>query len=280
MMKKGLYIVATPIGNLKDISARAVEVLENADVVACEDTRVTKKLFSLLGISQKKTFISLHNFNEEEKAPKIIEMVRDEGKLVALVSDAGSPLISDPGYKLIRDCLKEEGMYIYSIPGACALICALQLSGLPTDRFMFAGFIPNKEKARVDFFENLKNIPATLVFYESANRVLKTLLAAKDIFVNREMSVVREITKMYEEYVTGTADEIIAKFEANEPRGEMVFMVAPPVEQQTNIDDVEDIIRKRLEKSSVKDCAKEIAKEYNLNKNEVYELALKVKNEK
>lgn len=278
-MKKGLYIVATPIGNLQDISNRAMEVLKSADVIACEDTRVTKKLFSLLGIDQKKNFISLHNFNEAEKAPKIIEMVKDEGKLVALVSDAGSPLISDPGYKLIRECLKED-MYICSIPGPCALVCALQLSGLPTDRFMFAGFIPNKDKARKDFFQNLKDIPATLVFYESANRILKTLSTAKEIFAGREMSVVREITKMYEEYITGSADEIIAKFEEKEPRGEMVFMVAPPVFEKTDVNDLEEVIKKSLKTLSVKDCAKEISQKFSLNKKEVYELALKLKDEK
>ncbi|MFV0625970.1 MAG: 16S rRNA (cytidine(1402)-2'-O)-methyltransferase [Alphaproteobacteria bacterium] len=275
MMKTGLYIVATPIGNLNDISARAIEVLSKSEIVACEDTRVTKKLFSLLGISLKKNFISLHNFNEEEQAPKVIEIV-ESGKSVALVSDAGSPLISDPGYKLIKKC-KDAGIYICTIPGCCAFICALQLSGLPTNKFMFAGFIPNKEKARKDFFEGLKKLDATLIFYETAPRILKTLQAAKEVFGSREMSVAREITKMYEECLTSDADSLIAHFEAKEPKGEMVFMVAPFDGDINEGLDVEKILKEKLKDSSLKDAVKEVVKEYKLNKNEVYEMALRIK---
>lgn len=171
-MKKGLYIVATPIGNLGDISPRAVETLAAADLIACEDTRITKKLFSLLGISLKKRFVTLHDHNEHEHAQILIDAVNREGLAVALVSDAGSPLISDPGYKLIRAC-REQGVEIFTLPGCCALICALQLSGLPTNRFMFAGFIPNKDKARAETFAALKDLDATLVFYETAPRFSK-----------------------------------------------------------------------------------------------------------
>ena len=163
-MKNGLYIIATPIGNLGDISARAVETLKEAPVIACEDTRVTKKLFSLLGISLKKTFITLHDHNEDEQVQKLIDAVQNEQQAVALVSDAGSPLISDPGYKLIRRC-REQGVYITVLPGACALICALQLSGLPTNKFMFAGFIPNKDKARIELFKSYAALDATVVYY-------------------------------------------------------------------------------------------------------------------
>lgn len=277
-MKTGLYIVATPIGNLNDISQRAIEILSQAEVIACEDTRVTKKLFSLLGISLKKNFISLHNFNEEEQAPKVIEIV-ENGQSVALVSDAGSPLISDPGYKLIKKC-KEAGIYICTIPGCCAFVCALQLSGLPTNRFMFAGFIPNKEKARHDFFENLKRLDATLVFYETAPRILKTLQAAKEVFGEREMSVAREITKVYEECLTATPDELIVHFEEKEPRGEMVFMVAPFEGNPNEGLDVEKILKAELLKQkSLKDAVKDVVQAYKLNKNEVYELALRLKNE-
>ena len=146
-MKSGIYVVATPIGNLNDISSRALEVLQNADVIACEDTRVTKKLFSLLGLGLKKTFVTLHDHNEEEQAQKLIDMV-NRGQSIAQVSDAGCPLISDPGYKLIKRC-REQGVAVTTIPGPCALICALQLSGLPTNSFMFAGFIPNKDTRKV-----------------------------------------------------------------------------------------------------------------------------------
>lgn len=277
-MKNGLYIIATPIGNLGDISARAVETLENATVVACEDTRVTKKLLSLLNISNKKLFIPLHDHNEEDQAQKLIDLIQNENQAIALVSDAGSPLISDPGYKLIKHC-REQNVYITVIPGCCALISALQLSGLPTNRFLFAGFIPNKEKARADNFLELKDTKATLVFYESANRIVKSLTAAKEIFGDREMAVAREITKMFEECVNGTAEELIAYYSAKEPKGEMVFMIAPAGEKDNSELDVESILRDKMQSLSLKMAVKATVEEYDLNKNEVYELALKVKNE-
>lgn len=275
-MKNGLYIVATPIGNLSDISPRAVETLKAADVIACEDSRVTKKLFSLLGISLQKTFIVLHDHNENEQAQKIIDLIQS-GKSVAQVSDAGSPLISDPGYKLIKNC-REAGVYITTLPGCCALISALQLSGLPTNRFMFVGFIPNKDKARSDLFKKYQNFDSTLIFYETAPRIIKTLTAAAEIFGTREMAVAREISKVYEECLTGTAEELIAHFNANEPKGEMVFMVAPAEEENLPEIDVETLLKEKLATASLKTAVKELVETYGLNKNEVYDLALKVKN--
>ena len=276
-MKNGLYIVATPIGNLGDMSPRAIEVLKEADVVACEDTRVTKKLFSLLGISLHKTFITLHDHNEDEQAQKIIDCVL-AGQSVAQVSDAGSPLISDPGYKLIKKC-KEAGIYITTLPGCCALISALQLSGLPTNRFMFVGFIPNKDKARTDLFAKYKNLDATLIFYETAPRLLKTLTVAKDVFGNREMSVAREISKVYEECQTASAEDLIEFYTQNPPKGEMVFMVAPAAEEENQQEiDLDAVLKDKLAKVSLKTAVKEIVETYGLNKNEVYEQALRIKN--
>lgn len=276
-MKNGLYIVATPIGNLGDMSPRAIEVLKEADVVACEDTRVTKKLFSLLGISLHKTFITLHDHNEDEQAQKIIDCVL-AGQSVAQVSDAGSPLISDPGYKLIKKC-KEAGIYITTLPGCCALISALQLSGLPTNRFMFVGFIPNKDKARTDLFAKYKNLDATLIFYETAPRLLKTLTVAKDVFGNREMSVAREISKVYEECQTASAEDLIEFYTQNPPKGEMVFMVAPAAEEEIRQEiDLDAVLKDKLAKISLKTAVKEIVETYGLNKNEVYEQALRIKN--
>lgn len=278
-MKNGLYIVATPIGNLGDISARAVETLKEAPVIACEDTRVTKKLFSLLGISLKKTFITLHDHNEDEQAQKLIDAVQNGRQAVALVSDAGSPLISDPGYKLIRRC-REQGVYITVLPGACALICALQLSGLPTNKFMFAGFIPNKDKARIELFKSYAALDATVVYYETAPRILKTLAAAKEVFGGRELAVVREISKLYEECLNGTAEELTAYFTEKEPKGEFVFMVAPAEEKTQTPIDIEALLKAKLPQMSLKSAVKALVDEYHLNKNEVYELALKIKNEK
>ena len=278
-MKTGLYIVATPIGNLQDMSPRGIETLSAANIIACEDTRITKKLFSLLGISIKKKFITLHDHNEHEHAQMLIDAVK-EGLSVALVSDAGSPLISDPGYKLIRACRK-EGIDVYTIPGCCALICALQLSGLPTNRFMFAGFIPNKDKARRELFDSLKDLDATLVFYETAPRILKTLAVAQEVFGLREMAVVREISKIYEQTVTGNAAEIIEKFSAQEPKGEMVFMVAPPKEEEKSAAEIDvlSILRSKMDSLPLKTAVKEVVAQYGLNKNEVYALALQIKNQ-
>ena len=276
-MKNGLYIVATPIGNLGDMPPRAAETLKAAGIIACEDTRVTKKLFSLLGIGLNKTFVTLHDHNEEAQSQKIIDFIKN-GEVVAQVSDAGSPLISDPGFKLIRRC-RDEGLYVTTLPGCCALICALQLSGLPTNRFMFAGFIPNREKARQDLFRRYKSLDATLIFYETASRIVKTLVAAGEVFGGRDMAVAREITKMYEDCRSGTAAELIAHFEANEPKGEMVLMIAPSDKELPVDIDVEALLREKMAETSLKSAVKSLVETYGLNKNEVYELALRIKNE-
>lgn len=278
-MQNGLYIVATPIGNLDDLSPRAREILENAEVIACEDTRITKKLFSLLNISAfGKKFIIYQNYNEENEAQNIIDLILNEGKSVALVSDAGSPLISDPGYKLIRKA-REQNVFVTTLPGCCALICALQLSGLPTNRFLFAGFIPNKDKGRLDVFKEVREMNATVVFYESAQRIVKTLTAAAEVFGDRKMAVAREISKMYEECLNGTAAELIEHFNAKEPKGEMVLMIAPAGEKDFSELDIEDLLKQKLADMPLKSAVKEMVTEYGLNKNEIYDLALKLKNE-
>ena len=277
MLKSGLYLISTPIGNLQDISQRALDVLNEAPIVACEDTRMTKKLFSLLGLSLHKKFITYQDHNEEQQAQQLIDII-NEGNVMALVSDAGAPLISDPGYKLVSKC-REQGVYVTAVPGACAVITALQLSGLPTNRFLFAGFIPNKDKARADLFNELKNINTTLIFYETAPRLLKTLEQAAEIFGGRKISVIRELTKMYEEVQTGSFAMVQAHFAENEPKGEFVFIVAPPEEPQYTVADVRELLAKRLQETSLKTAVKELSEQFGLNKNEVYALALELKNE-
>ena len=275
-MKNGIYLVATPIGNISDITLRALDVLKNADIIACEDTRVTKKLFSLLCISTTgKIFVTMHDHNEEDVAQSLIDSAK-EGHVVAYVSDAGSPLISDPGYKLGKKCRKQD-VYITTIPGACAAICALQLSGLPSNSFTFVGFIPNKDKARYDLFNKYKDYDSTLIFYETANRLTKTLEVAKDIFADREISVAREITKLYEECKTGSAQELLTYYTGNQPKGEIVLMVAPSTEEI--IIDYENELKEELKKSTLKTAVKTIVEKYNLNKNEVYQRALELKND-
>ena len=277
-MENGLYIIATPIGNLGDISSRAMQMLQEADVVACEDTRVTKKLFCLLSLKTDKPFISYQDHNEEECSPKIIEILQS-GQSVALVSDAGSPLISDPGYKLVKKC-RELDIKVYAVPGACAVISALQISGLPTNRFMFAGFIPNKESGRKNLFQELKNINSTLVFYETANRLTKTLEAMNSFFSDREIAVAREITKVFEECKNGTPSALLEYYSAHEPKGECVIVVAPPQKNEDiSVEALEDMLKNELLTKSLKDAAKALSQKLNLNKNEIYQLGLKIKNE-
>lgn len=271
-----LYIVATPIGNLGDISQRAKEILNTADVIAAEDTRVTKKLFSLLGLSLQKKFIVYEDHSENERYQDIIDLI-NQGQMVALVSDAGSPLISDPGYKLVRECRKQN-IKISVIPGACAVVCALQLSGLPTNRFMFAGFVPNKEKARLDLFSELNNINTTLVLYDTANKIDKTLSAIEKIMPNREIAIVREITKMYEECISGTASELIKKINDNPLKGELVLVIEPPHENNNTQINLVDILEDELKKHSLKEAVKIVSEKYGIKRNEVYDKALEIKN--
>ncbi len=275
-MKNGIYLVATPIGNVQDISLRALEVLKSAQIIACEDTRVAKKLFSLLSIpSAEKTFIVMHDHNESTKATEIVDQAL-AGKIIAYVSDAGSPLISDPGYKLVNLC-KERGVYFTTIPGACAVICALQLSGFPSNSFLFAGFIPNKDKARTEFLQKYQMTDATLIFYETANRLIKTLLVAAQIFGNRKIAVVREISKLYEESRSGTAQELIDYYTANPPKGEIVLLVHQPTEKEDF--DYSQELSAKLKTQSLKTAVRDIALKYNLSKNEVYQKALELKND-
>lgn len=273
-MKNGIYLVATPIGNIKDITLRALEVLKTADTIACEDTRITKKLFSLLSLSTKdKTFIPVHDHNETEASSVLIDKAL-HGSVVAYVSDAGSPLISDPGFKLARRC-RDSDIYYTTIPGACAAICALQLSGQPTNSFMFAGFIPQKDKARKDFLIKHQSIDSTLIFYETANRLTKTLSAISQIFTNREVSIVREITKLFEECQTGTAADLLSYYTQTPPKGEIVIVIAPPT-TPPSIDFIPEL-QSLLQKSSLKSAVSTIVSKYNLNKNEVYQKALELK---
>lgn len=277
MLRCGLYIIATPIGNLLDISARAREILSQADVIACEDSRMTKKLFSLLGISLHKKFIAYEDHQEDSRAQGLIDLI-NKGQTVALVSDAGSPLISDPGYKLVRLC-RQQNIYVTAVPGPCAVITALQLSGLPSNRFMFAGFIPNKDKARRDLMSELAPLNATLIFYETAPRLLNTLQTAAAIFEAREVAVVREMTKMYEETICGTFAEVITHFTEHEPRGEFVLLIAPPTTPELpSLETIEPQLKQLLTQTSLKTAVQRICLQHKLNKNDIYALALELKN--
>ena len=276
MSQSGLYIVATPIGNLQDISQRALEVLKNADIIACEDTRVSKKLFTLLNLPTDKKFICYEDHREESVASSLISYIKN-GACVALISDAGSPLISDPGYKLVRLC-KQQNLKVCAVPGACAVISALQLSGLPSNRFLFAGFIENKQKARQNLFSELCNINTTLIFYETAPRLVTTLSTMKNFFADREIAVAREITKIYEECINGTAEELINHFTSCPPKGEIVLLVAPPQETKANID-IKTELKNKLKQMPFKQAVAEVASLSGAKKSDVYALGLKIKDE-
>jgi 16S rRNA (cytidine1402-2'-O)-methyltransferase len=269
----GLYIVATPIGNLQDITLRALELLKAADLVVCEDTRVTAKLLSHYGIN--KPTLSYNDHNAQERRPKIMGALA-EGKRVALVSDAGTPLVSDPGYKLVREAL-EQGIYVTALPGASSVLAALCLAGLPTDRFFFAGFLPPKKEACRKEIQTLSSIPATLVLFESARRLQDVLALLHGVLGNREAAVVREISKLYEESRRGTLGELMAHYsEHGEPKGEVVIVIAPPPENVTSGEDVEAKLKALLESHSVKEAASILAEQTGKPRKDVYALALKL----
>lgn len=268
----GLYIVATPIGNLKDITLRALDALKAADLIVCEDTRVTGKLLSHYGI--RKPTLSYNDHNGEERRPKILDAL-GRGQCVALVSDAGTPLISDPGYKLVRAALA-RGFHVTALPGASAVLAALCLSGLPTDRFFFAGFLPAKKEACRKEIRSLAAIPSTLVLFESARRLPETLGFLQEILGRREAAVVREITKLYEESRRGSLPELRAHYEKEGAKGEVVIVIAPPGEQEATNEDLETELRLLLKSHSVKEAASILAEQTGRPRKEIYAMALKM----
>lgn len=270
----GLYLVSTPIGNLGDIARRAIETLAGADLVACEDTRVTGKLLSLLGISAPLT--PYHEHNAERARPAILAKLRD-GAAVALVSDAGTPLLSDPGFRLVRAC-REEGIPVTSIPGASALLPAVQLSGLPCDRFLFAGFLPNKAVARRRTLGELASVPATLVFYESAQRLADALADMESVLGGREAAVARELTKLHEEVRRGPIGELAIHYaRSGPPKGEVVVVVGPPkAADAPTATDLDALLTRALESQSVREAAAGVAAATGLPRRQVYARALEL----
>jgi len=269
----GLYIVATPIGNLADMTLRALEVLKAADLVACEDTRVSGKLLAHFGIKARTT--SYHDHNEGEKYPQLLEALQ-AGKIVALVSDAGTPLISDPGYRLVKEAAAQD-IRVFPIPGASSVMAALSASGLPTDRFFFAGFLPSKAAARATAIKGLRTIPATLIIFESVHRLPASLAALASELGEREAAIAREITKLHEEFHRGSLPELAAHYAASgEPKGEVVIVIAPPQEEATPLD-ADELLREALLTMSVKDAAAYVAKATDLPRHELYTRALALK---
>lgn len=269
-----LYLVSTPIGNLGDISVRAKEVLSAADLIACEDTRTTKQLLTLLGITPP-PLTPYHEFNADAARPALIEKL-EKGVNIALVSDAGTPLISDPGYRLVRDCQEKKLPYT-TVPGANAVLSALQLSALPSDSFYFGGFLPPKSSARKHVFEEIKSVSATLIFYETANRLQDTLADVRTALGNRLVAVVREITKKFEESRLDTVDNQIAYYMENgNPKGELVLVIdrAGKDDDKPDETDLKELILKTLKNASVKDTAELVSGLTGIPKKQIYKLAL------
>jgi len=267
----GLYLVATPIGNLGDISLRALETLAAADVIACEDSRVTRKLIEHYGIATQLT--PYHEHNAAEARPRLLARLAD-GQSVALVSDAGTPLISDPGYKLVRAACA-AGHAVTAVPGASAVLTALSAAGLPTDRFFFEGFLPPSQAARQRRIAALVSIPASLVLFESGPRLPAALADLASTLGSRDAAICRELTKLHEEIRRGPLDELARHYAAGgETRGEIVIVVAPPRGGGKNADDIDELLRRALARVSVKDAVGEVAFATGRPRREVYQRAL------
>lgn len=271
-LEPGLYIVATPIGNLGDITPRAAGVLRAVSAVACEDTRVTAKLLNHLGCKQR--MIRYDDHASEATREHLLGLAAAQP--LALVSDAGTPLISDPGYRLIKEA-RERGIAVTSLPGPSAAVVALTLAGLPSDRFLFAGFLPAKAKARAEALAELASVRATLVFYETAPRLADALTAIAEVLPGREVAVARELTKRFEECRSGTPAELLEHYAAHPPKGEIVLLVGPPGERGEGEMDIDALLRAALGKNKPSQAAADVARLTGLDRKILYARALELK---
>jgi 16S rRNA (cytidine1402-2'-O)-methyltransferase len=272
-LQPGLYIVATPIGNLSDLSPRAAGILARADLIAVEDSRVTAKLLNHIGV--KRPMIPYHDHNADRVRPGLI--ARMAGEAVALVSDAGTPLISDPGYKLVRDA-RAAGVEVTTIPGPSAVIAALTLAGLPTDRFAFFGFLPAKAGAKASAIAEAAGFRGTIAFYESGPRLAATLAALREGLGDREAAVAREISKRFEQCVTGALSDLAARYADAPPKGEIVIIVGPPGEAAAAGDDeIDAALREAMARLSPSRAAAEVAERLGVSRRAVYERAQRLK---
>lgn len=273
----GLYLVATPIGNASDITLRALDLLARADLVLCEDTRVSGKLLKIHGLHAP--LQAYHEHNAERVRPMVMNRLQ-KGDVIALISDAGMPLISDPGYRLVEDCVK-QGHKLTALPGASSSLTALVLSGLPTDRFFFQGFLPPKSTARKKVLAEIANIPGTLIFLESAKRLAASLADMNEVLGSRPAAVGRELTKFYEEIRRGPLDDLAAHYEqAGAPKGEITLCVSPPLAaEKPSEEELDQLLMEALNHFSVKQVAAQFALETGISKRTLYARAQKLKDE-
>ncbi len=270
-----LYIVATPIGNLEDMTYRAVRILGEIDLIAAEYTRHSLKLLSHFGISKSMT--SYFDHNQQFKGERILNTLR-QGKSVALISDAGTPCVSDPGYQLVRDAVA-EGIAVVPIPGACAAVAALSASGLPSDSFTFAGFPPSRQGKRRTFLVEMAALPGTLLLYEAPHRLEETLRDIREVLGERQVVVARELTKIFEELLRGTVTDVLESVSQGKVRGEVVVLIAPGEKTVPESVSLEDTLRQLMQDGtlSVKDAAKKAAEITGVSRSEAYSAALKLK---
>jgi 16S rRNA (cytidine1402-2'-O)-methyltransferase len=277
-MKGKLYVVSTPIGNLEDISLRAIRILKDVDLIACEDTRITRKLLSHYRI--KKPLTSYHEHNEKEKAEDLLSQL-EAGMNIALVSDAGTPGISDPGFRLVKTA-SENRIDVISVPGPSAAVAALSISGLSTSSFSFFGFLPKTMKKKEQFLKDIKDLEQTLIFYESSRRIIDTLASIIKVFGDRQISVSRELTKMFEETIMGKISDVIERFrQKKELKGEFTFVIEGNKDEHSefSIEKLERDIRSYKDRGfSLKNSVEELAIKSKLPKNQLYREALKIWN--
>ena len=272
-LQPGLYLVATPIGNLADISLRALAVLSRADLIAAEDTRHSKKLLTHFGIAGELT--PYHEHNAERERPRLMARL-SAGQAIALISDAGTPLVSDPGYKFVREAL-DQGIVVTSIPGPSAVLASLTVAGLPTDTFLFAGFLPPKSGPRRCRLEELKDVPATLILFETGPRLVKSLTDMAAVLGAREAAIAKELTKLHEGVRRGTLDRIAREIQDSEAlKGEFVVVIAPPQDDEADISDANIIeqLEKALNVESFRDAVRSVAEMLQVKRSRVYQLGL------
>ena len=272
-LEPGLYVVATPIGNLRDITLRALDVLSGCDLLLAEDTRVTGKLLAAYGLS--KTMLRYDEHAAERARPKIMAAL-EAGQSVAQVSDAGTPLVSDPGFRLVKEVIA-AGHRVFPIPGPSAALAALTLAGLPTDRFLFAGFPPPKSGARRTFLAEVANVPATLIFYESGPRLRASLTDMAAVFGDREAAVARELTKLFETTVRGPLSALAEDSRLDNPKGEIVILVGPGEQQASTAEDADSALTEALTRLPPGEAASEVARALGLNRRDLYRRAMALK---
>ncbi len=271
-LSPGLHVVATPIGNMGDITLRALSTLAAAETVLCEDTRMSGKLMERFAIRTRLS--PYHEHNAQKVRPQILERLT-QGAAIALISDAGMPLVSDPGYRLVKEAV-ELGIPVTACPGPSAVLTGLALSGLPTDRFLFAGFVPQKQGERTRLFAEFARLKATLIFFESPHRIIETLDDLAAALPGRRVAVTRELTKLHEEVLRGTAEEIAAELSARATvKGEITLLVGPPEgEEEVSAADLEAAITEALSAMPASKAASEVAKRFNLNRSDIYQIIL------